>query len=90
MKITKVWIEFEDDHGDIYLRPATSDDLEYLGLKPGSLQKPAVPAVYPVVEETIGPSCKGADFEPWEPNPYTAEEIAALRLTPGDLREAAK
>lgn len=79
MKIKRLWIEFETDRGETLLRPATDDDLDYLKYKPNPehLRKP-----------TAETEVQDLGFQTWEPQPYSREEIEALRSTPGELREA--
>ena len=73
MKIKRLWIEYEDSSGNTNLRPATDDDFEYFGVKPGILRNTRERA-------------EVHDSPTWKFDPYTPVEIEALRLTPGELR----
>ncbi len=82
MKIKKLWVEFENDHGETLLRPATDDDLEYFRYKPnpGALQRQPGP---------VEAESQDLGFPTWEPGPgYTLAQIEAERLKPEDLRGA--
>ncbi len=73
MKIIKLWTEYENSSGEINLKPAIEDDLEYLG--------------YRRIENTPKEAEDlRQGFPTWTPEPYTPEEIEQLKSKPGELK----
>lgn len=82
MKIVKMWVEYEDDQGSTYLRPATGDDLDYFKYRPVSeaSKEPRAGARLSDSKPDTGQE-EVEGFPLWTPGPgYSQEEIEALRF----------